>query len=61
MDEFRFTDESPACSADACGIFERLEAILAELRALREDLKPKPEMNKEFRTQNYDNLRNIIS
>lgn len=56
MDEFRFTDESPACSADACGIFERLEAILAELRALREDLKPKPEMNKEFRTQNYHYL-----
>ena len=35
MDAFRFTDDSPACSADACGIFERLEAMLVELRAIR--------------------------
>ena len=34
-DEFRFTDNSPACSADACGLFERLEAMLVELRAIR--------------------------
>lgn len=37
--EFRFDDNSPACSADACGIFERLEAILAEIRGMRADGK----------------------
>jgi len=39
MDEFRFTDNSPACSADACGVFERLEMMLAELRAMLAELR----------------------